>query len=107
MRRLDVSNPLRDPPFNKGYAYIVEEVAYKNYLAEYGEKIEADPVSTCNSYNAIKMAESRGGKGIATSGIGAVDCIRHDMKRPVSVGSLQKGERYVSYEVFRLLASSY
>lgn len=36
-----------------------------------------------------------GGKGTATSGVGTVECIRHDMKRSASVGDLQKGERYV------------
>lgn len=34
-------------------------------------------------------------KGLAATGVGAVDCARHDVKRPVAVGDLQKGERYV------------
>lgn len=29
------------------------------------------------------------------TGIGTVDCARHDMKRPNGVGDLQKGERCV------------
>jgi hypothetical protein len=33
--------------------------------------------------------------GLAASGLGAVDCARHDMKRPLAVGDLLKGERYV------------
>ena len=28
------------------------------------------------------------------TGIGTVDCARHDMKRPNAIGDLQKGERY-------------
>ncbi len=32
---------------------------------------------------------------MAASGVGTVDCTRHDMKHPASVGDLQKGERYV------------
>jgi len=34
-----------------------------------------------------------GGKGTVASGVGTVECIRHDMKHPLSVGDLQKGER--------------
>jgi hypothetical protein len=29
----------------------------------------------------------------ASSGIGTVDCARHNMKRPLAVGDLQLGER--------------
>ncbi|KAF8695219.1 hypothetical protein AX14_001858, partial [Amanita brunnescens Koide BX004] len=34
------------------------------------------------------------------TGIGTVDCARHDMKRPNSIGDLQKGERYVNMDYF-------
>jgi hypothetical protein len=34
-------------------------------------------------------------KGLAATGIGAVDCARHDMKQPLAVGDLLIGERYV------------
>jgi len=30
-------------------------------------------------------------KGLAATGIGAVDCTRHDMKHPIAVGDLLKG----------------
>lgn len=33
--------------------------------------------------------------GLAATGAGTVDCARHNMKRPMSVGDLQAGERYV------------
>jgi hypothetical protein len=45
----------------------------------------------------LKSASMRGGKGTAASGIGAIDCIWHDMKCPMSVWDLQKGERYVFF----------
>jgi hypothetical protein len=35
-------------------------------------------------------------KGLSASGVGTVDCARHDMKRPTAVGDLQKGEKYVT-----------
>jgi len=39
----------------------------------------------------------QGGKGTAASGIGTVECSRHDMKWPTAVGDLQKGEQSVCY----------
>jgi hypothetical protein len=94
LKRLNVSTQERDPGLNHGFAYVVEEIKFKQYLRDYGDKIP-DDVSTCNNHDALKSASMRGGKGTAASGVGAIDCIRHDMKRPVSVGDLQKGERYV------------
>ncbi|KAJ7886289.1 hypothetical protein B0H13DRAFT_2342938 [Mycena leptocephala] len=46
--------------------------------------------------------------GTASSGIGTVDCARHNMKRPNGVGDLQKGERYLNmdYMFFMSLAGS-
>jgi hypothetical protein len=34
---------------------------------------------------------------VAATGVGTVDCARHDVKRPNSVGDLQKGERCVHF----------
>ncbi|KAF9463104.1 hypothetical protein BDZ94DRAFT_1193298 [Collybia nuda] len=102
LKRLDVSNDIRDPGLNHGYAYFVEEKAFKKYLREYDDRLPVEPDSTCNNYDAMKSANSRGGKGLASSGAGTVDCSRHDMKRPVSVGDLQKGERYLNMDYFYL-----
>jgi hypothetical protein len=49
-------------------------------------------LSTCSNHNAVNAERSM--KGLAATGIGAVDCARHDMKRPIAVGDLLKGERY-------------
>lgn len=95
LKRLAVSTDVRDPGLNHGYAYVVEEEKFKQYLKDYEDRVPAEPDTTCNHYDAIKSANSRGGKGLASSGAGTVDCSRHDMKRPVSVGDLQKGERLV------------
>jgi len=91
---MNVSSNEHDPGLNHGYAYVVEDSKFKEYLNEYDDKI-ADEVSTCNNHDAIKSASMRGGKGTAASGVGTIECVRHDMKRPVSVGDLQKGERSV------------
>lgn len=91
MKRLNVSNDLRDPGLNRGYAYLVDEEKFTSYLKQYESRVPNE-TSKCNNHDAIKSASMRGGKGTAASGVGTVECSRHDMKRPVSVGDLQKGE---------------
>jgi hypothetical protein len=93
LTRRNVSTDLRDPGLNHGYAYIVEKEKFKEYLKLFGEQIPDDK-STCNNHDAIKSASIRGGRGFAASGLGTVQCSRHDMKRPNGSGDLQKGERY-------------
>lgn len=41
------------------------------------------------------MADSKMSHGLAATGVGTIDCARHNMKLPNGVGDLQKGERYV------------
>lgn len=95
-RRLNVSNSTLDPCLNNGSAYLVSNEPYQEFLAkvEKNEKVKED-TSDCNNHDAIKSASIKGRKGVATTGIAAVECARHDMKRPASVTTLQKGERYV------------
>jgi Kyakuja-Dileera-Zisupton transposase len=38
-------------------------------------------------------------KGLAATGVGAVDCARHDMKHLLAVGDLLKGEQYSVYKL--------
>ena len=92
LKRMNVSNHLRDPGLNHGYAFVVEDGCFRQYLRDYGDKIPDDK-STCNNHDAIKLANMRGSHGTDASGVGSTDCIRHDMKRPCSIGDLQKGER--------------
>ena len=93
LKRMNVSSDNRDPGLNHGYAYVVENRQFREYLSEYGEKVPDDK-STCNNHNAIKSASMWGGKGTDASGMGTIECSRHDMKRANAVGNLQKGERY-------------
>ncbi|KAF9496303.1 hypothetical protein BDN71DRAFT_1468824 [Pleurotus eryngii] len=95
LKRLSASNDVRDPGLNRGYAYFVEERKYKDFLASHTAVMNSVEPSTCNNYDAVKLASLRGGKGTTASGVGTIECSRHDMKRPVSVGDLQLGERYV------------
>lgn len=103
LRRLNVSSDESDPSLNLGYAYIVEETAFCSHLDTFGKVIPEEEKSTCNNHDAVKLANSRGGHGAAATGVGAVVCGRHDMKCPMSVGDLQKGERYGFYEKLCLI----
>ncbi|KAJ3509357.1 hypothetical protein NLJ89_g5259 [Agrocybe chaxingu] len=101
LKRMNVSDDHRDPGLNHGYAYLVEDSKYQAYLRQFGETMQ-DEKSSCHNHDAIKSANIRGGRGTAASGLGTVECSRHDMKRPTSVGDLQKGERYVNMDYFFL-----
>jgi hypothetical protein len=39
------------------------------------------------------MADTKASHGLAATGVGTVDCARHEMKLPNGVGDLQKGEK--------------
>lgn len=90
---MNVSKSADDPDLNQGCAYFVNEESLQRHLQAHGDKVLPNENSTCSNYDAIKLASMRGGKGMATTGVGTIECIRHDMKRPASVGDLQKGER--------------
>ena len=87
-----MSKNTNDPDLNQGCAYFVNDEPFQMHLQEYNDKVPNDN-SICSKYDAIKLASMRGGKGMATTGVGMVECIRHDMKRSASVGDLQKGEQ--------------
>ncbi|KAG2147802.1 uncharacterized protein EDB93DRAFT_1250523 [Suillus bovinus] len=94
LKRKAVSSDKMNPGFNAGWAYFVEEKAYKAYLSD-----------TCVSHNAVNMADTKSSRGLAATGIGTVNCARHEFKLPNGVGDLQKGERYLNmdYLVFSTL----
>ncbi|KAK0462322.1 uncharacterized protein EV420DRAFT_1734532 [Desarmillaria tabescens] len=99
---LNVSNEDNDPSLNRGYGYFVKENSFWLFLEMYGKIILAEEKSTCNNHDAVKLANSHGGQEVAATGVGAVVCGRHDMKCPLSVGDLQKGERYINMDYFVL-----
>ncbi|KAG1805860.1 uncharacterized protein BJ212DRAFT_1262326 [Suillus subaureus] len=61
------------------------------------------------SHNAVNMANVKTSRGLAATGVGTVDCARHDMKLPNGVGDLQKGEKCLGldmdYLVFLVILS--
>ncbi len=101
LKRKRVSSDQVDPDLNHGCAYFVEEEGYKAHLRTFDtDNPKEDHAKDCNTHDAVKLANIKGSAGLAATGLATVDCSRHDMKRPCSVGDLQKGERYeVSHAV--------
>ncbi|KAG1884716.1 hypothetical protein F4604DRAFT_1878684 [Suillus subluteus] len=96
LARKNVSSNKVDPGLNKGWAYFVEEKAFKKFLHDTGKQPQEK--SSCASHNAVNLAETKNSRGLAATGAGTVDCSRHNMKRPCGVGDLQKGERYINMD---------
>ncbi|KAJ7355180.1 hypothetical protein DFH08DRAFT_690485, partial [Mycena albidolilacea] len=95
LRRRDVSSEAKDPGFIRGWAFFGEVTRYMAHLeAHAGESQER---STCVAHDAVDKPD-RESLGTASSGIGTVDCARHNMKRPNGVGDLQRGERYLNMD---------
>ncbi|KAG6807043.1 hypothetical protein H0H92_009022, partial [Tricholoma furcatifolium] len=101
LKRKIVSSEQRDPSLGVGWAFFVEETAYKSHInANWNLK---QPKSTCVSHDAVNKPDKEA-RGLSASGAGTVDCARHDMKRPNAVGDLQLGERYMNMD-YLLLSS--
>ncbi|KAF8194573.1 hypothetical protein BJ912DRAFT_1030927 [Pholiota molesta] len=84
LKRRMVSSQASDPSLSNGWSYFVEEVDYKAFLRSFGTLVIQEPRPWL--------------KRVCCVGAGTCDCTRHDMKRPCSVGDLQKGERYVNMD---------
>ncbi|KAJ7500344.1 hypothetical protein B0H11DRAFT_1714858 [Mycena galericulata] len=100
LKRKDVSTEEKDPGLGKGWAFFCEVKAYMEHVKRnWNQKQER---SHCVAHDAVDKPD-REARGTASSGIGAVDCARHNMKRPLAVGDLQLGERYLNmdYMFFR------
>lgn len=111
LKRFDVSNLDTDPPLNNGAAYMVETDQYESFVRDFSDITVQPKVarslsiisslisifylksSGCHDFKAIRDANTISGKRVATNGIGTVDCIRHGLKRPVSMTDIAKGEK--------------
>ncbi|KAG1868451.1 hypothetical protein F4604DRAFT_1881562 [Suillus subluteus] len=92
LKRCIVSKDTTDPGLSRGWAYFVDETAYKAYLQGHAGKPQEK--STCASHNTVNMADMKVSQGLAATRVGTIDCARHNMKLPHGVGDLRKGERY-------------
>lgn len=54
-------------------------------------------------FQALLNMLTKKSKGLRATGVGGVSCARHQMFRPLGMGDLQKGERYVVFHIRWLL----
>ncbi|KAJ7714692.1 hypothetical protein DFH07DRAFT_762966, partial [Mycena maculata] len=95
LKRKDVSTEDKDPGLCKGRAFFCEVTKYMEHVKKnWSQKQDR---SHCVAHDAVDKPD-REARGTASSGIGAVDCARHNMKRPNAVGDLQRGERYLNMD---------
>ncbi|EIW75289.1 hypothetical protein CONPUDRAFT_66284, partial [Coniophora puteana RWD-64-598 SS2] len=102
LKRKEVSSANADPSLSGASAYFVDESVYQRHITE-NENARQEK-STCVNHNAVNLANLKSTKGLAVTGVGTVDCTRHNMKRPCSVGDLQHWERYYNMD-FLILSS--
>ncbi|KAK7005562.1 CxC2 domain-containing protein [Favolaschia claudopus] len=95
LKRKDVSSETKDPGLVRGWGFYGEVTRYMQHLAANWD--EPQERSTCVAHDAVDKPD-RESLGTASSGIGTVDCARHNMKRPNGVGDLQRGERYLNMD---------
>ncbi|VDB94606.1 unnamed protein product [Peniophora sp. CBMAI 1063] len=90
--RMTRSTPETSPYLGDGMAYMVPEEPYADFTKD-GGLYDAE-MSNCSRFGATIMANLKNGKGLRTTGIGAVFCARHEFFWPNTIGTLIKGERY-------------
>jgi hypothetical protein len=100
MKRKDCSSEEADPGLSQGFAYVVEETPFREYLKMHEN--ETEPKSTCSRHDAVNLADMRPGQGYASSGIATVECSRHNSKRPLAVCDMHRGERCVVTDLFNM-----
>ncbi|KAJ6483367.1 hypothetical protein C8R45DRAFT_1099633 [Mycena sanguinolenta] len=104
LKRKDVSSEAKDPGLSKGWAFFGKVTEYMVHLAANWDQHQ--PRSTCVAHDAVNKPD-RESLGTAASGLGTVDCARHNMKRPNGVGDLLKGQYLnMDYLFFMSLAGS-
>ncbi|KAJ3769646.1 hypothetical protein FB446DRAFT_811256 [Lentinula raphanica] len=92
--RLNVSSVAKDPSFNQGCAFFCDDRRYQNHLWKMSGKWPNES-SDCNDHDAIKLANKRGEKNLAVTGIAMASCTRHECILPQSVADLRLGEEYI------------
>ncbi|KAG1902462.1 uncharacterized protein F5891DRAFT_1186576 [Suillus fuscotomentosus] len=96
LARKNVSSDEVDPGLSWGLSYFVEEHEFKSFLNEAGRLPQEK--SMYARHSAVNLADTKNARGLAATGVGTVDCARHNLKRPCAVGDLQKGERYINMD---------
>ncbi|KAJ7352108.1 hypothetical protein DFH08DRAFT_956919 [Mycena albidolilacea] len=95
LKRGMVSSELKDPGLGTGWAYMLENMSYREYLLTVTDQKE---MSTCSGLAALDYANTKFSRGYSSTGVGIGVCARHEFVQPNGVGDLQKGERYANID---------
>ncbi|KAJ3803744.1 hypothetical protein F5876DRAFT_71204 [Lentinula aff. lateritia] len=90
----NVSSEARDPGFNKGRAYFVDDPTLQYHLASFAGRWPAEK-SDCSDHDAIKLVNRRGDHNLSTTGLALATCARHDTIHANSGVDLRLGEEYL------------
>ncbi|ESK82357.1 hypothetical protein Moror_12213 [Moniliophthora roreri MCA 2997] len=91
-----VSNEEENPGFGTGWAYMVLDQPYCQYLLESMNEVE---MSTCSGLAVLDHANSHNSRGnYSSSGVGLGCCACHEFIQPNGVSDLQKGEHYCNMD---------
>ncbi|KAF7358324.1 CxC2 domain-containing protein [Mycena venus] len=95
LKRKDVSSEEKDPGLGNGLAFYGKVEAYMHHVKKHWH--QKQDRSHCVAHDAVDKPD-REARRTASSGVGAVDCTRHNMKRPRAVGDLQLRECYINMD---------
>ncbi|KAJ7887328.1 hypothetical protein B0H14DRAFT_3082097 [Mycena olivaceomarginata] len=95
LKRLLVSSELKDPGLGTGWAYMLENVEFREFLLTVTDQKE---MTTCSGLAALDYANTKFSHGYSTTGVGMCVCARHEFIQPNGVGDLQKGERFANMD---------
>ncbi|KAJ7281287.1 hypothetical protein C8J57DRAFT_1057258 [Mycena rebaudengoi] len=95
LKRKDVSSEKKDPGLGEGWAFFCELKEYMDHVNTHWNDMQER--SHCVAHDAVDKPD-KDARGTVSSGIGAVDCARHNMRRAQAVGDLQLGERYINMD---------
>ncbi|KAJ7175530.1 hypothetical protein C8R46DRAFT_1160834 [Mycena filopes] len=95
LKRRLISSQMKDPGLGTGWAYMVENEPYREYLHTVTNQKE---MTTCRGLAALDYANTKFSRGYATTGVGMGVCVRHEFVQPNGVGDLQRGERFANMD---------
>ncbi|KAJ7897985.1 hypothetical protein B0H14DRAFT_3080821 [Mycena olivaceomarginata] len=95
LKRLMISSELKDPGLGTGWAYMLENTAFREYLLTVTDQKE---MTTCSGLAALDYANTKFSRGYSTTGVGMGVCAWHEFVQPNGVGDLQKGERFANMD---------
>ncbi|KAI0027494.1 hypothetical protein K488DRAFT_6312, partial [Vararia minispora EC-137] len=94
--RVNKATDESDPSVLAGLAYRVRENDYQAFAKHVfaTEKDKDQEPSTCSNFDAVGLANQKGGKHLRSTGITGVFCQRHEFWQPNGHARLHKGEKY-------------